>query len=471
MTLIHWKNWSAKHRFMFASVFPAFLMFIGITAFTIFARISEVAEETDEVARIVINCLAPVVSDDITNHQQQKIRSYLKTYAEASDQIVALVIRDTSGLSIASYRSDINSDHKETRLVTHPLALNPNSNLPIGSIEVLITTEAKQFRQKVRLMVWVIFGGVILLGTVVIGFDIAKSINRPIEDLISSVEKIGRGELVEISPISKGGQFRDLQRKINEMSLYLNDFRNQLESEVGQRTIELEKQKEIVVESNRIKTVLIQKLNTIAEVERKNIASELHDEINSQLIGIRLPLHALIKITKELEPTPEHEEIIQNAMAATTHLASMHRAVRDLCKRLRPESIDVMGIQGAIESLIINQNRLHPECRYSLQIADDLEKLTESGSLHVFRLIQESITNVSKHAEATTCAVEIRSIDENLIQISVKDNGKGFSVTSGSEGIGLIGMRERVESMKGSLEIETYPSKGTTITFIIPTTG
>jgi signal transduction histidine kinase len=139
---------------------------------------------------------------------------------------------------------------------------------------------------------------------------------------------------------------------------------------------------------------------------------------------------------------------------------------RTLATRLRPSTLDILGLPAALKMMfaqVNHNNKLKIDFRHS-----SLKGLRfKSETINLFRVIQEAVTNVLKHARATKVEVRMKKV-KGMLNITIKDNGQGFAVNSGPRGLGLATMHERVKLLGGSLEIDSAPKKGTTVRLDVP---
>lgn len=201
----------------------------------------------------------------------------------------------------------------------------------------------------------------------------------------------------------------------------------------------------------------------VQEQERKYIASEIHDETGQYLSAIRMDALALQK------SSPDQVHVIAVRIASNT--SHVQQSVRALIKHLRPPALDSLGLVGAVERLVTDWRKLHPHIECQLQLALAEQPLGEDINIVAFRVVQEALTNISRHAEASQVCIELRCVQQNaeqLLQIEIRDNGKGMELSAPVEGVGLVGMRERIESLQGSFKLMSGPQAGTLITGLIP---
>jgi len=197
------------------------------------------------------------------------------------------------------------------------------------------------------------------------------------------------------------------------------------------------------------------------EEERCRLAREIHDDVGQYLTAIRLDAATIPKITNKSDATTYLERIARNAEYIQT-------AIKRIIKRLRPAALDAHGLIEAIQQLIHDWCKQNPEINCSMDLDESCNRLPETISIVIFRIIQEALTNISRHAQARRVDIYLKNKNQGLF-VRIKDDGLGIqssSVTPNS--FGLTGMRERIESLHGSFTLASRPNTGVTITAIIP---
>ena len=200
-----------------------------------------------------------------------------------------------------------------------------------------------------------------------------------------------------------------------------------------------------------------------AEQERGRWARELHDETLQGLGALRVMLSSALKN----DSPGGREEMVREAVAQIGHEIESLRA---LITELRPAALDELGLKPAIESLVQRTSTLQGlevEARIDLNGEERLDPELESA---VYRLVQEALTNISKHARAERVKLEVVQ-EQDAVRLLVRDDGQGFDPASPTAGFGLSGMRERVELARGRLDVESDVGHGTTVNARIPIPG
>jgi signal transduction histidine kinase len=207
------------------------------------------------------------------------------------------------------------------------------------------------------------------------------------------------------------------------------------------------------VQSDRLRSSL-----AAADAERRRWARELHDETLQGLSALRLLLSSALP--------PRDPDLTEEAMQQAIRYTEREIAnLRSIITELRPAALDELGLQSALQSLLEHhkqQSGARIESDLDLADRSAAERLDRELQTTVFRIVQEALTNVAKHARASTVRVAVRESDERL-RIEVKDDGAGFDTEAPSRGFGLAGMRERVSLADGMLTISSGPT-GTLLT-------
>jgi len=202
------------------------------------------------------------------------------------------------------------------------------------------------------------------------------------------------------------------------------------------------------------------KLVTTQENERKNLSRELHDAVGQSLSAVQFELHDLAVVLK-----PHQEEHTGRVDRIRELVESCLAMVRNMARLLRPAMLDDLGLAAALEwqaREISRSTGVHIEVRAS-GLPEDLP---DDHKTCVFRVVQESLNNVCRHANASSVEIGVRASDACL-SVTIQDDGRGFRPGQ-TKGLGLIGMQERAQSLGGSLRINSEPGKGTRVEARLP---
>jgi PAS domain S-box-containing protein len=206
---------------------------------------------------------------------------------------------------------------------------------------------------------------------------------------------------------------------------------------------------------------LAARLQHAREEERKMVARDLHDDIGQILTAIKMD------ITWVVRHLPKSTDEVHKRLAGSIELINNGaQSVRKICSGLRPGILDDLGLAATIEWQMNEfASRTGISCQVSFPPAE--LKLDGDHATAVFRIFQECLTNVARHAEARSVRASLSQQDENLMLVVV-DDGKGFRESEVAGSLGILGMKERAQACGGSVQVSSSPSKGTKITVQIP---
>jgi signal transduction histidine kinase len=189
------------------------------------------------------------------------------------------------------------------------------------------------------------------------------------------------------------------------------------------------------------------------EEERKTISRELHDEVGQMLTGLRMELGALERLRSSTEFNSHLDEA--KALAEQTL-----RTVRSLAVGLRPSVLD-LGLAPALQSQAREFSR-RSGIRANVRVEGQVENVPDEYRTCIYRIVQESLTNCMRHAHAHNVDIHLRE-QSGVLDLELRDDGTGFRLSTQREGLGLLGMQERVRELGGSLQIDTHPGHGTAL--------
>jgi glucose-6-phosphate-specific signal transduction histidine kinase len=211
---------------------------------------------------------------------------------------------------------------------------------------------------------------------------------------------------------------------------------------------------------------LAQEYLHVQESERKLLAHELHDELGQYLNAIKIDAVAI-----QQRATDEALPLLRASSAIIEHADHVHCVVRDLIGRLRPVGLDELGLRAAVEHFLDGWRRRLPQLHFDIVLEGDLDEVGEPLALTLYRLLQEGLTNISKHARARRIAVRLQrctNSEGDEVVLSLADDGCGTEPGQHHHGLGLVGMRERVEMLGGRFQVVTGPNRGFSMLARIP---
>ena len=225
---------------------------------------------------------------------------------------------------------------------------------------------------------------------------------------------------------------------------------------------------EALKESEQELRLLTSQLLSIQEQERRRVARELHDELGQALTVLKINLVAI-----EDKLAPDQQHLKANCEHMLSYIDTVIENVRRLSWDLSPSSLEDLGLAAALGYLVDETCRNHH--MHSAVVMDGIDHLFPPEiQINIYRIFQESLTNVVKHARASLVSVQV-SREDGMVSFTIRDNGRGFDVKQVIPGkvakrsLGLTAMSERALMAQGSLQITSRKGQGTTIAFSIPT--
>ena len=218
-----------------------------------------------------------------------------------------------------------------------------------------------------------------------------------------------------------------------------------------------------LLEGNRF---LVHKSLAVQEEERRYLARELHDELGQCLTAIQ----ADARIIHDRSGNAD-SHLKASAQAILTLSSRIYAVVHSMMQRLRPVVLDDLGLIAAIEEEVNAWQQRHKAVDLQFNVDGNVSTLEETINISVYRIVQEALTNISKHSEATRVTIELAKQecdDTACLLLKIEDNGGGMDPGQRNRGLGLLGMRERIEAINGSFSIHSEPGKGLRLQARVP---
>jgi signal transduction histidine kinase len=309
-------------------------------------------------------------------------------------------------------------------------------------------------------------GAALVLGTILLGVAMGRAVIGPVERLTEIVRHFGAGDFGQRVNMARTDEIGELAHAFDQMALGLEE-RARLEQQVVERTATLETLNQELRAKEAARGELLKRLISAREEERRRLARELHDDLAQSLSGLLMSLDQTAAVLPS-DADAAHRQIQRTRRITKNALDRTRLLITDL----RPIILDDLGLVPAIRWLAENQLR-DSGTLVSFQSHGDERRLPADTETAVFRIVQESLHNAAKHADATTVRIDLTWAQTGLV-VRVADNGRGFDVDAarggrpGTTHMGLVGMRERAALVGGDLTVESEPGHGTQITARLP---
>lgn len=289
-------------------------------------------------------------------------------------------------------------------------------------------------------------GLLLVLGGVIVGvlvWTVHRGL-RPIRELAAAFDRL------------EHGCYEELDRPIRVAEL----------SRIGVQFNSLVRSLRRVTEDNHL---LIDKLISVQEAERKEVARELHDEFGPSLFGIRADVACILRWSRRRNP--KFREIEERALSIADLVDGIQRINSRMLDRLRPLVLDHLGLPDALRQLVSVWKERYPGISWKLDVPATMILPDEDASLTLYRVVQESLTNVVRHADAHSVEISVQIQAANGkgrgIAVLVRDDGRGFP-REPRFGFGLLGISERIRGRDGRLQVGNAPSGGALIEAFLP---
>jgi signal transduction histidine kinase len=316
---------------------------------------------------------------------------------------------------------------------------------------VSLTGEAASLIKRTQ---YVIIGGLLATALLIfaIGHPLASYINNRLRSLLDATERVGRGELDQSVDTTGRDEFAALAQAFDRMVDSLRSARDEV-SGLHTQTQKMWEERITLLQERMTQVVKAQ------EEERERVARELHDQAGQTLTALQLGL-------SHIEASGPTDEIKQTAASLRQLALETMHIIRNLALDLRPSALDELGLPDALQHFT-ETFAGRTSIRAKVEVSGSPRRLPAETEVSLFRITQEALTNVAKHAEADLVTVRL-AFNGSSVRLTIEDDGVGFDVQRalGAEqrkSLGLVGMQERCHLIGGQLQIRSRPGKGTSL--------
>ncbi|MEY3881545.1 MAG: hypothetical protein RIQ94_2341 [Pseudomonadota bacterium] len=262
---------------------------------------------------------------------------------------------------------------------------------------------------------------------------------KSIDVIVSALKAIERGQYQQKLPDFSIREYDSIAKAINHMTGELNVSRQQNRA-LTQHTLEIQ------------------------EDERQRLSQELHDELGQSLTAIKV-----MAVTAGRSQAGAIEQTTAAIVSICDHLMTV---VRSMMRQLHPLVLTELGLKATMEDLLNHWSIRNPDLKLTIDCPDAVDRLEQKIAIQVYRVVQECLTNIVRHAHARHASIllAIESQPESgiALRLKVTDDGQGCAVDNIKTGFGLLSMKERINSLGGEFTIQTRPQQGMSVTATIP---
>lgn len=305
-------------------------------------------------------------------------------------------------------------------------------------VEADPSDEVNEVWDDVQVLLWL--GLIFLILIIALVYAALRQGLKPLETLENALEQLEKGDFSARVDTSVVKELSSIQFNFNHMASVLEHT---------------------MAENHALAGSML----TLQEEERRDLSRELHDELGPCLFGIKVDLGDIERIAAD-NKLPEIEKKVESVKLITDHIQSL---VRKMLGRLRPLTLDDLGLFEALRDMLRNWRDRQPEIDWEWDFEGDFRTLPDTLQVTIYRIVQECTTNCVRHAHASHVKVEARC-DNQSVKVTVTDDGVGLPADL-VRGFGLIGMRERVSALGGRIAFDTEEGLGLQVRVLIPLKG
>lgn len=324
----------------------------------------------------------------------------------------------------------------------------------VGAMTLSESATAGANRTKYLLIFAFLVVTVIALG---LEWYISHSISTSLGALLAGTRRVARGDFSQPVKVYEEDEFADLARSFNAMMESIKESQAE-NTRLTEQALKMREEHIALLRERLTRVVKAQ------EDERQRVARELHDQAGQALTALQF---GLTRAERACD-SPKLQEELEGLRTLTVETMN---EVRNLALDLRPSALDELGLVPALRAYVRDYSK-RVNIPIDFEVSGIKERLPSEMEIALFRVIQEGLTNVAKHSQATQAWIKL-AVEDGRIKVKVFDNGRGFDVEktlqqSTKRSLGLFGINERVELLGGSFRVESAPGKGTTIFVEVP---
>lgn len=464
------RQWSIRTQLLVLAIAPALGLLLTIAAVLTVAQDREVQALLQERGQLTVSLLAESAHFGLVSGNQETLKASMASAMAKDDSIAAVTVHDSAGklvLSLGtralkagdrSFTAEVRPQPLVVDVFDTGAALSNERGLSAGQITVILSDDSLTAAKRQQLSLVLAVCAMAAWISCLIAIALSKGMRDSLAHIVGHLNRLKAGQYTTEPPALRlSGEWAELSDTLKGLGHSLQESTQALEDRVAQRTTELQTALQALEQAHADVRRLHQAAQDGIEEERRRIALELHDTMNASLVVMRLQLQQLSHLTND-------HAAVQSANVQTL-LAQLDAGVSDtyertrrIIKQLRPEVLDTLGLVGALKELTRDFDNAHSSCRFRYEGIETRPEIPVDLALCLYRVTQECLSNVVKHAEATETVVSLHWGEGDRLTLVVRDDGCGLGQHPGN-GLGLVGMRERVARFGGIVILdENMPS-------------
>lgn len=443
---------------------------IIISSLMLYTTSSAMEQALDQSGQEIAASISTIISENILVDDQFAITEQLLATQRSNNQIRYILVARPDGKIVASTFTDglpaglpplrlatngeestvtYNSNEGYIREIISPIDDGLVGYFRIGlSEQHMVTVMRKRFLEIMFFIVVICFIASLL------ATRYAHAFLTPIRHMAKAVRQLSLGNYTVKVPVETRDDLGHLAKVFNSMVSRLETK----DKENAHLLAELQ-------EKEKLRLWLISQLFSAREDERRRISRELHDETSQSMVSML----AYLRLIHDRIHDAETRSLVTDVQGV---LKDTLEGLRHLAVTLHPPLLDDLGLVVAIEKYLDTFRKTQPHIKVTFSYAGDFTHIDHPISLLCYRMLQEGLTNIVRHAQATAVHITL-SVQDGWLTISVADNGIGFSEDVVEKArldnhLGIVSMRERTALLNGTFQIDSTPSHGTTLTIRLP---
>ena len=473
------RQWSIRTQLLVLAIAPALGLLLSIAAVLTVAQDREVQALLQERGQLTVSLLAESAHFGMVSGNQETLKASMASAMAKDDSIAGITVHNSAGqlvLSLGtrvlnagdrSFTAEVRPQPLEVDVFDTGAALSNGQGLSAGQITVNLSGESLTTARRQQLSLVLAVCAMAAWISCLMAIALSKGMRDALAHIVAHLNRLKVGEYQAEPPALRlSGEWGELSDTLNGLGHSLQESTQALEDRVAQRTTELQTAVQALEQAHADVRRLHQNAQDSVEEERRRIALELHDTMNASLVVMRLQLQQLSHLTTDHAAVlSEHVPTLLAQLDAG--VSDTYERTRRIIKQLRPEVLDTLGLVGALKELTRDFDNAHPSCRFRYDGIDARPDIPVDLALCLYRIAQECLSNVVKHANASEAAVCLTWGEDEGLTLRVRDDGTGLGQQTG-KGLGLVGMRERVARFGGEFSLEENTTKGLAVKCAIP---